>query len=283
MAKKSRWDLSLSLAIAWGLFTSSMLIWWWIWFLKMAKPLTLEYRMFAWEGSFLLAVVMVGGIYLVIYAWRDRRRHQRLKLFFSTFSHDIKTSITRIRLQSEVLEEEYENSKNPILKRLLQDITRLDLQLENSLYLANIDDTRFYHEKIKLSQILQSLRSEFSELNLELSQDADLNTDRRAIISIFRNLLQNSILHGKADQVKVFAKQHSNEKILLIFSDNGIGYSGDFSKLGNEILNSSNSNSNGLGLSLSLRLIEKLKGDLKFEATANSGFTSKLTITGKLL
>lgn len=283
MANKRVWDFKLILAIVWGVFTSSMITWWWIWFLKMAKPINPEHRMFMWEGTFLITVVVIGGIYLAVYAARDSRRHEKLKLFFSTFSHDIKTSITRLRLQSEVLEEEYETSKNPVLKRLLQDISRLDLQLENSLYLANLDDTRFYIENLKISQLLQSLRHDFSDLNLELSKDAELQTDRRAILSIIRNLLQNSILHGKADHVIVTVEQKSKTDITLTFSDNGLGYKGDLKKLGSEVLASKNSQSNGLGLSLCQRLIHKLDGTLSFSSTANSGFQAELTIQGRLL
>ena len=283
MANKRVWDFKLILAIVWGVFTSSMITWWWIWFLKMAKPINPEHRMFMWEGTILITVVVIGGVYLAVYAARDSRRHEKLKLFFSTFSHDIKTSITRLRLQSEVLEEEYETSKNPVLKRLLQDISRLDLQLENSLYLANIDDTRFYIENLKISQLLQSLRHDFSDLNLELSKDAELQTDRRAILSIIRNLLQNSILHGKADHVIVTVEQKTKTDIILTFSDNGLGYKGDLKKLGSEVLASKNSQSNGLGLSLCQRLIHKLGGTLSFSGTANSGFQAELTIQGQIL
>lgn len=283
MAKSRKWDIQLILAVVWGLFTSSMVTWWWIWFLKMAKPLNPEHRMFAWEGSILLTVVLIGSIYLVIYAWRDRRRHEKLKLFFSTFSHDIKTSITRLRLQSEVLEEEFENSKNPVLKRLLQDITRLDLQLENSLLLANIDESRFFFEKIKLSQILQSLRGEFSDLNLELFHDAEIETDRRALTSLLRNLLHNSILHGKADKVSIRIEAANPQELRIGLSDNGLGYKGDTKKLGKEILNSNNPHSNGLGLTLSHQLIQKMGGSLKFGSSAQDGFQAIIQIKGKLL
>ena len=136
---------------------------------------------------------------------------------------------------------------------------------------------------MKISQLLQSLRHDFSDLNLELSKDAELQTDRRAILSIIRNLLQNSILHGKADHVIVTVEQKSKTDITLTFSDNGLGYKGDLKKLGSEVLASKNSQSNGLGLSLCQRLIHKLDGTLSFSSTANSGFQAELTIQGRLL
>lgn len=283
MANKRKWDIQLMLAVIWGLFTSSMVTWWWIWFLKMAKPLNPEHRMFAWEGSILLTVVLIGSIYLVIYAWRDRSRHERLKLFFSTFSHDIKTSITRLRLQAEVLEEEFESSKNPVLKRLLQDISRLDLQLENSLLLANVEDTRLFIEQVKLSQIIQSLRSEFSDLNLELSTDAMLDVDRRAFSSVLRNILHNSILHGKADKVTISTNRLNQTELEIKIADNGLGFKGESQKLGKEILNSQSQHSNGLGLTLSYQLINKMGGKIKFASEAHSGFQTTLHLKGHTL
>ena len=135
-----------ALAIIWFAFTFSLVTWWWIFFLLRLNPtedasieqLRKSHRMFAWEGSILLAAILLGGIALVIFTYRDQKRHQRLRFFFSTFSHDIKTSIARLRLQAEVLEEDLHSNTHPVMKRLIQDIQRLDLQLENSLLLSNL-------------------------------------------------------------------------------------------------------------------------------------------------
>jgi signal transduction histidine kinase len=238
--------------------------------------------MFVWEGSILLGTIMIGGAALVIFSYRDQKRHQRLRFFFSTFSHDIKTSIARLRLQAEVLEEDPQ-SNNPVLKRLVEDIRRLDLQLENSLFLATLEDhAALLQEKVSLSQLLSTLRNDFPELSLELEKDALIQGDRRALISIFRNLLQNSVLHGKATEVKIAVRSSAPNTLELIIADNGQGFKGFLPKLGSEILISQDSRGNGIGLLISKRLLNRMGGNLSFESKENEGFKSHLNIGGTL-
>ena len=240
------------------------------------------YRMFVWEGSVLLAALLGGGIALILFTYRDARRHNRLKFFFSTFSHDIKTSITRLRLQGELLEEDPNSHSNPVLKRLIQDIQRLDLQLENSLLLTNLEDGSFLEERVPLSSLFSHLRNEFPELSLELEKDAFILGDRRALLSVFRNLIQNSVLHGKATSVKLQIKDLSAGQIEITVQDNGLGFQGSFDKLGSEILVSTHSHGNGIGLLLTRRLLKKMNGDITFKASKTEGFSSHLTLKGQL-
>lgn len=281
--------IKTALAIIWFAFTFSLVGWWWVYFLLKLSPddASLEqmrdsHRMFAWEGSILLAAILFGGIALVIFTYRDQKRHQRLRFFFSTFSHDIKTSIARLRLQAEVLEEDLNTNSHPVMKRLIQDIQRLDLQLENSLLLANLEGGQLLKEQVSLSDLLSSLRNEFSELTVELEREAKIRGDRRALLSVLRNLLQNSVLHGKSTTVKIRVRQHSEGRIELLLQDDGLGFKGLLKKLGSEILMSQDVRSNGIGLLLTKRLLEKMNGDIWFESKENEGFKSHIELEGHL-
>lgn len=281
-------QVKTALAIVWFAFTFSLVAWWWIFFLMRLNPdnATLEqlrksHRMFAWEGSILLAAILLGGVALVLFTYRDQKRHQRLTFFFSTFSHDIKTSIARLRLQAEVLEED-QAGKHPVLQRLIGDIQRLDLQLENSLLLSSLESGRLLQEDVSLRDILASLRAEFPELSLELEKEALLRGDRRALLSVFKNLLQNAVLHGQASTVKIKV-QHSGSVLRLTVEDDGLGFKGaHHGKLGSEILKSRDARSNGLGLLITKRLIEKMNGKVSFESHENEGFKVHITLGGRL-
>lgn len=272
--------LKTVLAILWFAFTFSLVAWWWIFFLIRFQN-TNPHRMFAWEGSILLGAILIGGVALIVFSYRDQKRHQRLRFFFSTFSHDIKTSIARLRLQAEVLEEDLHGNNNPVMKRLIQDIQRLDLQLENSLLLANLEEGRLLTEEVSLSDILAHLRNEFSDLTLELEKEARIRGDRRALLSVFRNLLQNAVLHGKATTVRIKVRP-AGDRLELTIEDDGLGFKGDLNKLGSEILISTDSRGNGIGLLLTKRLLQKMNGDIRFESKENSGFQSILRVEGHL-
>lgn len=279
-----------ALAIIWFAFTFSLVAWWWVYFLLRLNPteasslaeLQTSHRMFAWEGSILLGSILLGGIALVIFTYRDQKRHERLRFFFSTFSHDIKTSIARLRLQAEVLEEDLHGNTHPVMKRLIQDIQRLDLQLENSLLLANLEGGQLLKEEVPVSELLSSLRNEFSELSLELEKDAIILGDRRALLSVFKNLLQNSIIHGKATNVRIKVRDLGKGSIELLLQDDGLGFKGSISKLGSEILKSQDSRSNGIGLLITKRLLQKMNGDIRFESKENEGFKSFVRLEGRL-
>lgn len=281
LPKVIKQNMKTVLAVIWFVFTFSLVTWWWIYFL-MRTTNEATHTMFAWEGSILLAAILFGGISLIVFSYRDQRRHKRLLFFFATFSHDIKTSIARLRLQAEVLEEELQGQAHPILKRLVNDIYRLDLQLENSLQLANLEEGRPHLEDVALTGLIATLRSEFPDISIELEKDAVIRGDRRALISVLRNLLQNSVQHGKASVVRIKAKALSNSRLEIIVQDNGLGIKGSPEKLGSEILVSTDARGNGIGLLITKRLIRKMGGEIQFLSQEKEGFTSTLNVEGRL-
>ncbi len=292
MTKSAMFYVKITLSLAWLAFTFSLVVWWWIFFLLRFNPtkdmsfeqLQRSHYMLAWEGAVLLTAIFVGGVALVTFVYLDQKHHHRLRLFFSTFSHDIKTSITRLRLQAEILEEDQPSNPSSVLKRLIQDIRRLDLQLENSLILAHFEGGSFLKEKVSLHNLLGSLRNEFPEITLELERNAFIFGDRRALLSIFKNILQNSVIHGKATKVSTKAHQIGNNRLELEFIDNGIGFTGPIEKLGSEILKSQESHSNGIGLLITKRLLKKMNGNILFESSEknNHGFKATIRLEGHL-
>ncbi|MBC7456874.1 MAG: HAMP domain-containing histidine kinase [Bdellovibrionaceae bacterium] len=281
---KTEISFKLILALVWSLFTTSLIVWWWIWALKLSNQVSEQnHRMIKYEGIALIGFVVLGGIFLVSYVWQDHKRNQKIQLFFSTFSHDIKTSISRLRLQAEIMEEELPQAKHPSLSRFIQDVVQLDLQLENSLLFTNINEYQFLMEKVKLSQLIGTIRSDFTNLNIELKQDAELTTDKKWFLSILKNIFQNSLLHGKANHIEISVKPDAHESIAISIKDNGVGYSsGNVSQLGSDIFKSNHSQSNGIGLYLSKSLLSKMNGALSFRSTPQ-GFTSHINVRGKIL
>lgn len=274
------------LATVWFFFVVSLVGWWWVYAMNTlpvaaGEEMLRKHRMFMWEGSILLAALIIGGVALVFLSYRDEKRHNQLKTFFATFSHDIKTSITRLRLQAEVLEEDNASQKNPVLHRLINDISRLDLQLENSLLLATSSDT-LLKEKMTLSKTIESLRILWGELEFRLSQNAEMVADSRAMTSVVRNIIQNAVLHGQATVIEVSAKALDSHRIEISIRDNGKGFSGDPANLGLQMMASANERGNGIGLYLGRRLIKKMQGDLRFE-NSNPGLRAVIQIEGRLL
>ncbi len=275
-------NIKTLLAVIWFAFTFSLVTWWWIFILNQIKGTESFLRMVAWEGSILLAAIFLGGTALIIFSHNDQKQNQRLRFFFSTFSHDIKTSISRLRLQADVLEENLQSERNPVLKRLINDIFRLDLQLENSLFLSSLEAGKLLSEQVSLNELLSSLRSDFSDLTIDLEKEVHIHGDRRALLSIFRNILQNSVLHGNADLVKIETVKVNDKKVEISISDNGSGFHGDVKKLGAQLLSSTSQQGNGIGLFICKRLLQNMDGDLRFESNSSGRFKSILSVVGSL-
>ncbi len=274
---KGAWKIALA---AGATVSTVLLVTWWIYFLLHAGDGDSYRRMVLWEGSALLLLVVGGGVALTWLTARDRNRYERLRFFFSTFSHDLKTSISRLRLQAEVLGE---NAEDPRLERLVADINRLDLQLENSLWLAGIEDLAVLAEEVRLSDLVGEMRGEFPELNIRIPRDVSLLTDRRLMLTLLRNIFHNSILHGKATEMLLEARPCGTERVRLEARDNGLGTSHAVSELGSEVLGGKSRFSNGIGLYLSRRILERMKGRIEFSSRSGEGFSAVLYLRGTAL
>lgn len=280
MMRAEGWKLGLSLF--WFIFTFSLVVWWWIFSLEQLDLLTgvlnqhkfdsLQ-RMLIWEGAVLVSAVFCGGFMLVLFTYKEKSRNQRLRNFFSNFAHDLKTSLTRLRLRTEVLAEKAES---PEFRKLLEEVSRLDLQLENSLWVAREGTQKLFAQKISLSQIIGFLRVEWPELEIKLHQDAQVIADGQALKSVFRNLFQNAWLHGKATRIDVKPRLEKNHWHIAI-ADNGQGYGGDHVQLGSPLLKSRSEQGNGVGLYLTRDLLERMRGRIVFPKVP-TGFSAEITL-----
>ncbi len=280
-------NLRTLLSTFWLVFTTTLVAWWIIFVIRHMisddPAETARYqRMLFYEGSTLIALILFGGAVLIFLSYKDDQRHQKLKLFFSNFSHDIKTSIARLRLQGDILSEADDMKNNRTLQRLLKDISRLDLQLENSLLLANAEASAFLIEKIDFTELIKSIQIEFEDLQFLILGAGFVFADSRALRSIVRNLFENSRRHGQATKIVIELSVVSAEKIKISISDNGVGSSHSIKLLGQGILTRVEKQGNGIGLYLAKRLVSKMNGVVHFTSELGKGFKTDLILRGEL-
>src|ERR1700716_2329937 len=211
----------------WVAFTVTLAGWWLIFGLRqldLLKRLNLEgalalhrhYQMLLWEGGILIASLIGGGLALFYYARREQKRHARVEEFFAAFTHDAKTALASLRLQAESLREDFAGAEpSPLLDRLLSDTLRLQLQLENSLFLVNLARSGFFLEPISLRDRIATLRHHWPDLLITQSGDGMIMADARALESVLTNLVQNSVMHGQASKVDVMVKHRDNGRLIV--------------------------------------------------------------------
>lgn len=221
-------------------------------------------RMLFWEGSFFLAAQWIGGFLMYRLMKREDAKNKSIRNFFAGFSHDLKTSISRLRLQSDVLGEDDKFKNNKQILRLIKNINQLDLQLENSLWMSQLESLTTLRESFPISKLISGIKNEFQEITIELNKDESLVTDYRALHFVFRNLIQNSLIHGESSRIKIQIGDSSGGQKLITVIDDGLGVKQKLSV--NDVIHFrfNDKKTSGIGLYLCSEIIKRLNGRLEF-------------------
>jgi signal transduction histidine kinase len=196
-ARPSR--LPYLLAIVWLVFTVSLASWW----LSVGLTFADRYQMFLWEGITFIVVLIAGGVAIVWAIHREQRRREAVETFFMSFTHDLKTSLARVQLEAEGLREDWPDATaRDSVDRLLHDTLRLQIQLENSLFVAQ-PDGRLLRERVDVPSACERLAADWPDLAVHVTGRGHVLADARAFDAVIRNLLQNSVVHGGASRVEV--------------------------------------------------------------------------------
>lgn len=287
-----RESIKLFLVILWLIFTVVFALWWFkfsldnVGLLSRLEPEQMAHwqkqeRMIIWEGGSWLVLLILGGAALIALVFRERRRVRQIKEFFASFSHEIKTSLSSLRLQAEALKTEPSHAESPILDRLIGDTVRLQLQLENSLFLASQENLQLYLQPLALEEMLERMREQWPGLEIKLNRDCVIRGDERALRTILSNLIQNAIVHGGATAVNLSAQNIGSGKLRISVADNGSGFEGSRVGLGQLFHRPRPSSGSGMGLYISAFLLTRMNGRLSLP-TQTKGFPVELEMEGSL-
>ena len=192
-------------------------------------------------------------------------------------SHEIKNPLTPMLLSSEFLESQLEDDdlKNSVISIKRQIFLIQNLVNEFSSY-ARLPKPKIV--KLNISDIsniyIDEYKKNYSNIvfNTNIENDVFHNFDQSYIDIIFNNLFKNSIealKDTKNPQIELLLSIDNN-KLKLIFFDNGPGYEGNINDLLKPYF--STKNSSGLGLSLINKIVNENNGDLVIKTNKYSGF-----------
>lgn len=252
----------------WLVFVVSLATWWMIFSLDLIQkfndqnPQTdfqPQKTMLMTEGTVLIVFLIFGGISLIYYALREQKRLAEIQLFFSTFTHDLKTSITRLVLQGERLSQKY-----PEAEEFQKNLLILEMQLENSLHLAQMEERGLILEPVDIKKIVARLHMQWPGLKINLQGKEVFLADQVAIESILKNLISNSLLHGQADEIFLKMEKDSSQIALDYWDNSQLKISQDLKSLGKTLQPSQKGS--GMGLYIVNRWAAMQKSQLRFSA-----------------
>lgn len=280
----------------WLVFSVALAAWWVIFayrFITMAMQnelanvadLAAKQRMLVYEGISLILCLVAGGVALAYYIVREHQRNAQIRQFFAAFTHELKTPIASLRIQAESLAEDLAAKGQAVLaKRLLGDTARLELQLENSLFLANLDALATLHpERVSLERLVDRALAAWPELEGECGAKALVEADPRALEIILKNLASNSLVHGRARKFRVEARAGNEGRVLVVVGDDGTGFQGELTRAGKLFERMSDRGGSGVGLYLVSSLAQKMNGKVTFaNREGGRGFVVTFDFPGRI-
>ena len=144
----------------------------------------------------------------------NRHLNQRSEML-SGISHDLRTPLTRLKLQLAMLKQKDLSAK------MSQDIDEMEKMLNDYLQFAKTQ-VQENSIKVNLNNLFNEIKNNFNKENLQIinKEYVELKGRPLALKRSFENIIQNGLSYGKKVYVNV---QQSTNRVLIIIEDDGPG------------------------------------------------------------
>ncbi len=206
------------------------------------------------------------------------------KLLSSAISHDLRTPLARLRFGVDILAEEIDPAtREKYQQRISQDLAEMEALVETFLNYAGMDQAMIELEKcpVNLVEIVESCVKSADKkeklLNIENRVGNSLvSGDRRYLLMLVNNLLQNAFRHAKTKILVSIESEHN--AIILTIEDDGEGIpESEREKVIKPFIRGSKTSCSegyGMGLAIVKRIADWHDGSLAIQKSTDLGGAS---------
>tara|TARA_A100000164_G_scaffold379721_1_gene424853 strand:+ start:117 stop:1409 length:1293 start_codon:yes stop_codon:yes gene_type:complete len=222
-----------------------------------------------------LEIRMAGDEFNKMQKRIQRHLNQRSEML-SGISHDLRTPLTRIKLQISLIKDE------KISEKMSQDVTEMEKMLNEYLQFASSNSIEST-ETFNFSELVKKIIIKYENTNISSDVENNIYYDGRKnlIQRCLNNIIDNSIKFGKLISISLKKK---NNNILITIDDNGPGIPKEelenvfkpFYKIdkGRDISKSSV----GLGLSIAMDIIKSHGGRINLKKSPDGGLRVEINL-----
>ena len=194
----------------------------------------------------------------------------------SGISHDLRTPLTRLKLQLALLKQQ------DLAKKMSDDIEEMERMLNEYLEFAKYQKNE-ETETVSLNNIIKDITKKYEnkKINFSIEENLEINVRPNSIKRCLVNLMDNGLSYGK--KVEIFAKKTANNIIILV-DDDGPGIPEkeyqNVIKPFYRIDKSRGQNKSGVGLGLSIAndIIRSHGGNISLNKSPLQGLRVKISL-----
>jgi len=206
----------------------------------------------------------------------NRHLNQRAEML-SGISHDLRTPLTRLKLQLAMLKQK------DLIEKMSRDIDEMEKMLNDYLQFAKTQSQE-NTSTINLNDLLKSIKKDFNNNKIFLKEADDtikLEGRLTALKRSFENIIQNGLNYGDKVYIDI---QKGNKRVLIVIEDDGPGIPEDqyknvfkpFFRLDKS--RSLNKSGVGLGLAIVEDIINSHGGNIQLGKSSLKGLLVKISL-----
>ena len=247
------------------------------------------------EGGVFLILLFLGIWWIKKNVWQDLKRAQKEKNFLLAVTHELKTPIAAIRLNTQTLKNRKltEEQSQDLCIDIITESNRLETLVNNILLATQFEQNTSLGnwQKIDLSALVEAQIKRFQQLfperpvNSNIQSNIFLQAEENMLVSLLFNLLENANKYSPISEPIAVSVKASEHIVLLEISDFGIGIPNEerksifekFHRVGNEQTRSQKGT--GLGLYIVKEICKAHKAEITISDNSPRGSRFQITFS----